>query len=58
MIAANIPHTDHDAVEFFVSALLLRSGRCKRLLYNYRKADFNAFKKSYPMFPGFASDIE
>ena len=37
----NLPLTDHDAVQFTLNVVIPSQSRCKRLLYNYKKADLS-----------------
>ena len=39
----NLPSTDHSAVEFYLSVSIPIQQPCQRLLYNYKKANFDAF---------------
>jgi len=58
----NLPSTDHLAVEFSLSVTIpAQSGR-RRTLYNYKKADFNAFQDVLSHIPWdimrYSDDIE
>ena len=47
----NLPFTDHLAIEFSVSITIPVQSRCQRTLYNYKKADFNAFREMLSHIP-------
>ena len=40
-LSDNLPFTDHDAVEFSLSMLVPSQSSCRRVLYNYKKADLS-----------------
>ena len=40
-VTDNLPGTDHDAIEFTLSVILPGKPSCKRLFYNYKRADFS-----------------
>ena len=42
-VTDNLPSTDHSAIEFSLSVAIPIQSSCRRTLYNYKKADFNAF---------------
>ena len=39
----NLPGTDHDVIQFSLAVSLPKQATCSRLLYNYKKADFQHF---------------
>ena len=41
----NLPSTDHFAIEFLLSVGIPVQYHCQRTLYDYKKADFNAFRE-------------
>jgi len=44
-VTDNLPSTDHFAIEFSLSVNIPTQSRCRRTLYNYKKADFNLFRE-------------
>ena len=43
-VVDNLPHTDHDSVIFKLNVLPPKQERVHRILYNYKKADFDAYR--------------
>ena len=43
-VVDNLPHTDHDSVIFKLNMLPPKQERVHRILYNYKKADFDAYR--------------
>ena len=43
-VVDNLPHTDHDSVIFSLNLLPPRQEGVCRILYNYKKADFDIFR--------------
>ena len=43
-VVDNLPHTDHDSVIFSLNLLPPRQEGVRRILYNYKKADFDIFR--------------
>ena len=44
-VTDNLPSTNHFAIVFLLSVTIPVQSRCQRTLYNYKKADFNAFRE-------------
>ena len=44
-VVDNLPSTDHDAVHFILNVVVPPQSPCKRILYNYKKADMSVFLK-------------
>ena len=44
-VTDNLPSTDHCAIEFSLSVGIPVQSHCQRTLYNYKKADFDAFRE-------------
>ena len=60
-IVDNLPNTDHDCVELHLHILPPKQSSVQRWLYNYKKTDFNAFRKyllSVPWDLAEADDID
>ena len=58
----NLPSTDHDAIHFTLNVTVSLESPCKRVLYNYKRADMSAFLETLSRVPWHiiesASDIE
>ena len=50
-VTDGLPSTDHFAIEFSLSVGNPVQYHCQRTLYNYKKADFNAFREVLPHIP-------
>ena len=50
-VTDNLNSTDHSAIEFSLSVAIPIQSHCQRTLYNYRKADFNAFCEVLSLIP-------
>ena len=42
-VTDNLLYTDHSVIEFSLSVAIPIQSHCRTTLYNYKKADFNAF---------------
>ena len=47
----NLPNTDHDCVEFYLDILPPKQTSVHRLLYNYKKTDFDMYRRSLDCVP-------
>ena len=45
-VVDNLPGTDHEALQFFVTSPSCSKSQCCRLSYNYTKADFQLFRNT------------
>ena len=61
-VVDNLPSTDHDAVHFMLNVVVPPQSPCKRILYNYKKADMSVFLETLSHVPWHlienATDIE
>ena len=61
-VVDNLPSTDHDAVHFMLNVVLPSQSPCRRILYNYKKADVSVFLETLSHIPWHiienATDIE
>lgn len=61
-IVDNLPSTDHDAIHFMLNITVSLESPCKRVLYNYKRADMSVFLETLSHVPWHiiksASDIE
>ena len=51
-VVDNLPSTDHDAVHFTLNVVVPSQFPCKRILYNYKKADISVVWRLCLMFHG------
>ena len=42
-VVDNLPSTDHDAIHFILNSSVSLESPCKRVLYNFKRADMTAF---------------
>ena len=61
-VVDNLPSTDHDAVRFMLNIVLPSQSPCRRVLYDYKKADMSVFLETLSHIPWHiienATDIE
>ena len=57
-VTDNLPNTDHDCVEFIVDILPPKQNSVHRLLYNYKKADFDVHRQSLASVPWDLAEAE
>ena len=50
-VVDNLPLTDHDAILFTLNVLSSKQTTVRRSLYNYKKADFNAYRETLATVP-------
>ena len=50
-VVDNLPGTNHEALQFFVTSPSCSKSQCFRLLYNYTKADFQLFRNTLSHVP-------
>jgi len=51
-VTDNLPNTDHDCIEFVVDILPPKQIPIQRSLYNYKKTDFDQYRRSLEAVPG------
>ena len=47
----SLPSTDHDAVHFMLNVVVPPQSPCKRIFYNYKKADMSVFLETLSHVP-------
>ena len=57
-VTDNLPNTDHDCVEFYLDILPPKQTPVHRLLYNYKKTDFDMYRKSLDSVPWDLAEAE
>jgi len=61
-VVDNLPSTDHEAIHFMLNVIVPPQSPCKRILYNYKKADMSVFLETLSHVPWHlienATDIE
>ena len=57
-VTDNLPNTDHDCVEFNLDILPPKQNSVRRLLYNYKKANFDVYRQSFVSVPWDLAEAE
>ena len=57
-VTDNLPNIDHDSVEFNLDILPPKQNSVRRLLYNYKKADFDVYHQSLAPVPWDLAEAE